>query len=442
MKLLFIAANKDHSESFTAKIVYKLNSSPMLVLQQLAAAVPSEHIVQLIDDRYDNPEYDTDADIIGISTLTPSAPRAYHIADTYRNLGKTVILGGCHPSALPQEAKQHADSVIVGDAETTLPYLLKDYEKNKLKPYYFSQKTQDNSMPEPCRDLIRIKSLFAAVITSRGCPYNCSFCTLTHLYGQTYKPRPIEEIIHEIQTIPRKILVLSHDSSLTVDPNYTKKLFKALIPLKRKFIAWGSVPVLYKNEELLQLSQQAGCLMWGFGFESFNQNSLKQDAQKQYQIATYRQLIKKIHNHNMIVYGSFVFGFDHDTPDIFDTTLQTINAYEIDAAEFDILTPYPITRLYKQLEQEDRILHHNWLKYDLHHVVFKPKHLTPQELQQGTQSISTQFYSPIKTIQRSIGSIMNAKTILTTLASTATNVSMKRFHKEYNYITHSEEANT
>jgi radical SAM superfamily enzyme YgiQ (UPF0313 family) len=442
MKLLFIAANKDHSESFTTKLNYKLNSSPMLVLQQLAAAVPTEHTVQLIDDRYDNPDYNTDADIIGISVLTPSAPRAYLIADAYRNLGKTVILGGCHPSAVPEEAKQHADAVIIGDAETTLPSLIHDYSHNKLKPYYYSQQTTTSSLPEPHRNLIRIQSLFAPVITSRGCPYNCSFCTLAHLYGQIYTPRPIEEIIHEIQTIPQKILVFIHDSSLTIDPNYTKQLFKALIPLKRKFIAWGSAPVLYKNEELLQLSHQAGCLMWSFGFESFNQNSITQDAQKQYRIATYRKLIKKIHHHNMIVYGSFVFGFDHDTPDIFDTTLQTLSDYELDAAEFDILTPYPITRLYKQLEQENRILHRNWLKYDLHHVVFQPKHLTPQELQQGVQTIATQFYSPLKTLQRIIGSTKQTKTILTTLASTATNVAMKRFHKEYTSITYTEEVNT
>jgi radical SAM superfamily enzyme YgiQ (UPF0313 family) len=439
MKILFIAANKDHSESYSTKLFYKLNSSPILVLQQLAAAIPKQYAVQLLDDRYDKPDYNTDADIIGISVLTPSAPRAYNIADTYRKLGKTVIIGDCHASAVPEEAKKHADSVIISDAETTLPQLLKDHEKNKLKSYYRSKNTRDISIPEPCRNLIRIKPLFSPVVTSRGCPYNCSFCTLTHLYGQTYKSRTVEEIIHEIQTIPRKFLVFIHDSSLTIDPSLTKKLLKALIPLKRKFIAWGSAPVLYKNEELLKLSQQAGCLMWSFGFESINQKSLKNDANKQYQVKNYSKLIKKIHKNNMIAYGSFVFGFDNDPPDIFDTTLQTIQNYEIDAVEFDILTPYPITRLFKQLEQEKRILHNNWLKYDLHHVVFQPKKMSPQELQQGVKKIATYFYSPYETIKRITGSALQSKTILTTLASTATNTAMKRFHKEYKIITHTKE---
>ena len=236
MHILLINANIHHRNTFSSKLLYKLNSNPILVLQQLAAATPKYHWVKLIDDRYDNPFYDGKVDLVGISTLTPSATRAYMIADHYRKRGIPVVLGGVHPSALPKEAKEHADSIVIGEAERSWPRLIEDFKNNSLKPYYKAfPHIHAADIPEPRRDKLRLRPLFSAIATSRGCPYHCSFCTLTHLHGKQYRPRPVENIIREIENTPRKFLVFLHDASLTINKDYAKSLFKAMIPLKLHF---------------------------------------------------------------------------------------------------------------------------------------------------------------------------------------------------------------
>ena len=431
MRILLINANMHYRHNLTSQIVYKLNSNPILVLQQLAAATPREHWVRLIDDRYDNPFVKESVDLVGISTVTPSAPRAYEIADAYRKQGIPVVLGGIHPSALPEEAKQHADTVVIGEAERSWPQLITDLQQGKMKPFYKPNPTvSPEDIPEPRRDLLRIRPLMSAVAPSRGCPYHCSFCTLTHLHGSTYRPRPVENVIREIQHTPRKFLVFLHDASLTINKAYAKSLFKAMIPLKRKFIAYGSAPMLSKDEELVKLSKQAGCVIWCIGFESICQESLMADAKKGYSVETYEKMIKNIHRNKINVFGSFVFGFDHDTPDIFDKTLQAAYDFGIDAAEFNVLTPFPITRLFHQLEQEGRILTRDWTKYDLHHVVFQPKMMSPEELYNGVAHVSNRFYSPGKTLQRILNVIVTNRQYPNILVVGAMNSIMARFHME------------
>ena len=382
MKIVLINANMEHKRGLTSALMYKLNSNPILVLQQLAAATPEGHEVTLIDDRYDSPFLDDPIDLVGISTLTPSANRAYEIAEYYHNKGIPVVLGGVHPSALPEEAKSHADSVVIGEAEHSWPLLIKDLQKNTLQPYYKSSSyLAAEAIPLPDREKLRIRPLFSPVATSRGCPYYCSFCTLTHMHGKQYRCRPVEHIVNEIKHTPRKFLVFLHDASLTINPDYATSLFKAMIPLKRKFIAYGSAPMLSQHDSLLELSKQAGCVIWCIGFESIRQDSLENDAQKKYAVNEYENVVKQIHNHDINVFGSFVLGFDHDTLDSFDHTLQAAFDYNIDAAEFNVLTPFPITRLYRQLDKQDRILTKDWSLYDLQHAVFQPQQMSPEELQ-------------------------------------------------------------
>ncbi|MEM4258287.1 MAG: radical SAM protein [Candidatus Thermoplasmatota archaeon] len=432
MNILLINANMYHRHSWTSQLLYKLNSNPILVLQQLAAATPQNHRVRLIDDRYDNPLINDPVDLVGISTVTPSSFRAYEIAEFYRKKGIPVVLGGIHPSALPEEAKQHADAVVIGEAESTWPQVIADVEKGKLQPFYRAeQPVPPELIPQPRRDLLRLEPLFSAVAPSRGCPYYCSFCTLTHLHGNTYRARPIEHIVDEIKNTPRKFLVFLHDASLTINREYAKALLKAMIPLKRKFIAYGSAPVLAQDDELLKLSYDAGCVIWCVGFESICQDSLKQDAHKGYSVENYEKMVKKIHANHMSVFGSFVFGFDHDTPAIFDATLQKAFDFGLDAAEFNILTPFPITRLFKKLDSEGRILTRDWTLYDLHHVVFQPKLMTADELYQGAASVSNRFYAPDKTLARIANVTFKTRKFPNILVVSAMNVIMARFHLEF-----------
>ena len=434
MKILLINANKDYSTTFSSKLLYKLNSNPILVLQQVAASIPNGHQIRIINDRYESPFVKEKYDLVGISSVTPSAPRAYQIADEYRKRGIPVVLGGIHPSSMPEEAKQHADAVVIGEAEYSFPKLINDLNNGGLKPFYYPEPRVDPAkIPEPRRDLVKMQPLFSGVAPSRGCPYNCAFCTLTHLHGNIYRARPIEQVIQEIKNTPRKFIVFLHDASLTINPDYTKALLKAMKPLKRKFIAYGSAPVLARDDELLKLSAEAGCVLWCVGLESICQDSLK-DAGKGYKVQSYELLAKKIHKQGMSLFTSYVFGFDHDTPDIFDRTLQFAHDINADAAEFNVLTPFPITRLFKQLDKERRILTYDWEKYDLHHVVFQPKNMTPEELYNGVASVSSRFYS-IKHVLKRIGNVtFKTRKYPNFLVITAINTIMARFHLEMSPI--------
>lgn len=435
MKILIINANKDHNYSIINKFFYKFNSTPNLVLQQLVAATPSKYEVKIIDDSINPPDYKSDFDIVGISALTASAPRAYEIADKYLSNGTKVVLGGYHPSALPKEAIKHADSVVIGEAEKNWPRLLNDFENGKLKKFYKTNEiVSPAEIPEPRRDALSYKTLYFPVITSRGCPYYCYFCTLSHFYGKVYRPRPVENIVKEIEKIPRRLLMFIHDASITIDRDYAKALFKALKPLNKKFFAWGSAPVIYKDEELLKLSKEAGCVAWCFGFESISQESIKNDARKGYLVDTYRNLVKKIHKNGMNVYSSFVFGFDHDTPDIFNRTLEALYDYGVDGGEFDILTPFPITRLYTKLQREKRILTYDWSKYDFHHVVFQPKNMTPNELLNGVKKIAKNFYTPARTFKRMVGVTFKMRRLSNIITVGSMNAAMTRFHSEYSHL--------
>jgi radical SAM superfamily enzyme YgiQ (UPF0313 family) len=425
-----------HQDSILKRFLFKLNSNPELILPQLAAATPEKHNLKLIDDRYENPKkYDDGFDIVGISTVTPSAARAYELADYFRKKGKTVILGGLHPSALPHESKQHADSVVIGEAESSWPRLLMDFEKGQMKSFYKSENPLNlNEISFPRHDLLNIKPLFTPIATSRGCPYNCTFCSLAHMHGRRYRHKSIEQIVNEIKNTDRKFLVFLHDASLTIDEDYSKSLFKAMIPLKRKFIAYGSPPILSKNNELLELSRKAGCVIWCVGMESICQKSLYSDAKKKYNTENYEMMVKKIHKNDMSVFSSFVLGFDNDTTEIFDRTLQAAFDYNLDAAEFNILTPFPITRLFNQFDREKRIITYDWTNYDLHHVVFKPKNMSEKELNDGVVKISSKFYSPEKTIQRIINIVLKRRNLSSIVVVGAINTIMARFHLEFSLL--------
>lgn len=428
-KILLINANFVHRHTLFTRFMIKTMCNPSLVLPYVAASIPGDkYEVKCINDAYQDVDYDEECDIVGISTATPSAPRAYEIADKFREMGKTVILGGIHPTLLPKEAINHADSVVIGEAESTFPRLLKDFEKNRLKKFYTSnKKISPYSIPLPRRDVEEIYPLISAVQTSRGCPYNCKFCVLPKVNGTVYRPIPVERVIEDIKSTKRKLLIMIHDSSLTIDVDYVKKLFKEMIPLKKKFMCYGSVPVLINNEEIIKLSKKAGCVYWALGFETINKNSLNRDAGKSYRVEQYEKVIKMIKNEGINVFGSFVFGFDSDTLDVFETTLQKVQNWGIDAAEFNILTPFPGTDIYKKLRKEGRILHTDWSKYDLQHVVFEPKNMTPGELYNGVRYVAREFYSIEETLKRELS--VNPINFSKFLYTIALNSGMRLFHK-------------
>jgi len=365
---------------------------PPLTLLQIAALIPPEHDVFIIDESFEEIRFNEDYDIVFLSFRTINAPRAYEIADKFRKEGVTVVCGGWHPSAMPDEAKQHADAVVIGEAEGALPKLLADLKNKKLKHFYKAEVIDPALIPEPRRDLMKYKHIIETVQVSRGCPHKCDFCSISNMAnGHLYRPRPIENVTKEINNIKNRFLVFV-DPSLTININYTKNLFKNLKDLNKKFACFGNVNVA-DDEEFLKLASDAGCLGWSIGFESISQESVEGAGKKANRVKEYKKIVKKIHDYNMAVLGSFVFGFDSDTKDIFDATINAIYELELDTIGVNILTPFPGTPLYDRLEREGRILTRDWSKYGMRDVVFKPKNMTPEELLDGVKKVAREFYS-------------------------------------------------
>ena len=218
MKILLIQAHTGEKCSLFYKFVYT-SVYPSLTLNQLEATIPNKYDLETIDERYSNVDYDSDADIVGISSLTYSANHTYEIADKFRNKGTTVVLGGYHPSSLPDESKQHADAVVIGEAENSWPELLKDFEKGKIKPFYKSKPVDPKSISTPMRN--KRTSITSPIQATRGCPYNCKFCAIHNVEGSIFRTRPVKNVIEEIESIKSKHLFFA-DSSLTVNTKYTK----------------------------------------------------------------------------------------------------------------------------------------------------------------------------------------------------------------------------
>jgi len=380
--------------SFDRSFLYSFSFVPTIITaRQLAAVTPSQHTLT-IQEGNRTINFDANYDVVHINFKTALAPRAYEIADTFRKKGKRVVLSGYHPSALPDEAKQHADSVIVGDAVTIWPAVIKDLEASNLQSFYTSNKNP-NSLVLPSTNTIKLKSvqLTNSIEATRGCPYKCDFCQDANIRdGSMFRTRPIDNVIEEIASLQQKIFFFT-DFSLTIDLAYTKELFRHMKGLKKKFICGGNVDVLAEDEELLRISHQAGCIEWISGFETFSQESLNGAHKKTNIVEDYTRAVKKIHKFKMSVFGTFVLGFDEDTPDIFNVMQEHIGKLGIDAVNFAILTPYPGTPLFNRLEKERRILTKDWSKYNRKNVVFEPKNMTKKQLEEGFQYITRYFSS-------------------------------------------------
>ena len=231
-----------------------------------------------------------------------------------------------------------------------------------------------------------------AVQATRGCPNNCSFCSIHNIEGSVFRPRPIKDVVEEIGSISEKNIFFT-DSSLTTNPKYTKTLFTHLKCFNKKYDCAGNVNILAKDDEFLKLASDAGVKQWHVGFESISQNIINNIGKKSNKITEYTSAVKKIKDNGMMIIGLFMFGFDNDKPDVFDSTLKAISEWDIDHVRFSILTPYPGTRIYDKFAAEGRILSKDWSLYDSDHVVIKPKNMSSRELYEGTKYSIKNFYS-------------------------------------------------
>lgn len=401
MKILFIWPRPsnlifeeyDPDRSYLAKFMSRFLSFPKpLTLPLLAAVTPEKYDIEIAEGGPREIDYEKKYDIVGITCTTRYALWAYEIADEFRKRGSYVVMGGWHPSALPNEALEHCDSVIVGEADETWPKFLKDFENKKMKKIYWPDGPVDvSNLPHP-KDIYPDGPILGIQAT-RGCPYGCEFCAITNMcFRNKFRTRPIDQVITEIEQLPAKNFNF-HDNSLTVNPDYSKKLFRAMKGLNKKFYGFGNINILGNDEELLKLAREAGCVGWLIGFESISQESIDIIGKKTNTVQEYHKSVKKIHDYGMIILGSFVFGFDGDKLETFDLTDDFVSKSEIDVPDAMILTPYPGTPLFDRLLKEGRILTKQWDKYNFENVVFKPKHMNPEQLLENTQNLYDKWHS-------------------------------------------------
>lgn len=439
MKILLIFPKIEHGaiiHSDKGSWTSILFGYPIITLPHLAAITPRHHDVKIINENYENLDFNEPADLVGITSYTMTAPRVYELADEFRRRGRKVVLGGYHPTAMPNEAKPHADSIALGEAEIIWPELIEDAEKGQLKPFYGPNADFNMAMIPPIRrDLIRQNPIAGAVQTTRGCPNQCEFCAIASFCKHGVKQRPVKNVVAEIQQMPNRVFAM-HDPSLTVNPSYARELFKELIKKKihKGWVANGNANVLGKiDDEFLDLAYKAGCVEWFVGFESISQKSLNGIKKTVNKVEDFKKMIKRVHKHGMAIQGGIIFGFDQDTPDIFDLTLDKMYEWELDAVEVNILTPYPGTPLFDRLDKEGRILTKNWKKYNQVEVVFKPKNMTEKELFEGTRKVAKKFYTMTNVIGRALRTFIIVKRVVGVLPA-GTNYSFRLYYKrDFNF---------
>ena len=394
MKILILGENSLVKLSYFYKTVYSnFSFISSIHARQLAAITPNKFKVKVIAS-YDEINFDEEVGAVFIHFRTGTAVQAYSVADKFRKKKKTVIFSGTHPSALADEAGQHADSILIGNVENLWLEVLDDLENKSLKSVYKSdnKSTNESFGKSKVEDFSQVP-MVGVIEATRGCPYKCDFCQDSNvLHGSVFRTRPIDDVITEIKSFPQKFLFFC-DVSMTIDPDYTKELFKEMKCLKKKFICEGNADVLAKDEELLKISYEAGCTEWTVGFESFTQHTLESINKKTNLTSDYEEVVKKVHKYKMAILGNFMFGFEHDTSEVFHMTLDKVADLGLDSARFSIVTPYPGTPLFNKLDKEGRILTRDWSKYNRKTVVFQPKNMAVDELQKGYFKITSNFNS-------------------------------------------------
>jgi radical SAM superfamily enzyme YgiQ (UPF0313 family) len=369
---------------------------PTLSLASLAAVTPPGWDVSFHDDAIRATDFDTDADLIALTAMTAQATRAYQLADLFRSRGKTVVMGGFHASNLPEEALQHVDSVVVGEGELAWPQLLADFQAGSLQRLYRADGLIDTALIPPARREIFKGSghLFTNTIqTTRGCPFDCEFCSVTAFYGRKYRKRPVEQVLAELQEL-RKVnsFVFFVDDNIVADRSYSLPLFAGMKGMGLKWLSHAPIDFA-EDQELLKAAGESGCVGMFVGFESLNQDSLAAMGKVTNKAASYKAYAQQFRDSGIGILGSFVMGCDGDTPAVFEQTLRFCEDARLEAAIFPILTPYPGTKVRQRLEAEGRIISNNWQDYDMEHVTFQPRGMTVQELQDGYDQACRSFYS-------------------------------------------------
>jgi radical SAM superfamily enzyme YgiQ (UPF0313 family) len=378
-----------------------------LAIATLAALTPDDVELSLLDDivRKIDPATDIDpnADLAALTVSTKTAVRAYELAAAYRQRGVKVVMGGIHPTAMPEEALEHADCVVIGEAEGLWEQVIADARAGTLQRIYRQAKRPDFRTPPwpkrsifPRRGYVPVQSIQA----SRGCPFTCEFCSVAPFFGRTTRLRDPKDVAREITSLGRSWIMFADDNILGHGA-HSRALFRELMPLKLTWFGQASLQGM-QDSESLRLMAASGCRAVFVGFETVNRATLVACGKRQNQPQQYLDTVKRLHDHGIAVWAAFVFGFDEDTLEVFETTAEFATKAGVLMASFSVLTPYPGTPLYARLKQERRLPDEQWWLREQRDgfPVFLPKHMSPEQLFEGWQLAWKLFYSGSSVLHR------------------------------------------
>jgi len=355
-----------------------------LAIAVLSALTPSDIHQEFFDDRCDAIPYSPETDLVAITVETYTAKRAYQIADKYMELDVPVILGGCHPTLVPDEAGKHSDAVCIGEAENIWHEIIEDIRKGRLKRRYCGRREGVLEKLRFNRKIYEGKPYLKLTLveTSRGCMFDCEFCTVSAFFNQTYRSRPVNDVINELRTLNGKDFFFV-DDNIGMDMERFRELLKALIPLKIRWSAQVSIHIA-KDESILELMRRSGCMLVLIGFESLNPDILNMMGKRVNSIhIDYDKYLALFRKHKIAIYGTFVFGYPGESENSFKKTLEFVRKQKMFFAAINHLVPFPGTSLYSRLKKEGKLLFDAWyLKDDYHfgEISFKPASMTAKEL--------------------------------------------------------------
>ncbi len=375
---------------------------PHLSLPTLAAYTPPDVQVTILDEKFDSLSDGRGYDLVGITAMTPLAPKAYRIADRFRSQGVPVVMGGYHPTVLPDEALEHADSVCIGEAETVWPTIVADAMAGRLKARYRADAfpcLEKTALPR--RDLLRVPrakrfehiNVFF-LQTTRGCPFRCSFCAVSSVLGGKLRHRPVAAVEAELESVGVRRLergqkrdrfhniVFFTDDNIVGHRSYAKDLLRMVATFNLKWVGQASTNVS-DDEEILGLLKTSGCMGLAVGFETLCQKNIRDVGKGVNRTQEYLERIRKIHAHGIGLAGNFIFGFDHDDATAFAEVVQFVDTARLEGFYYSLLTPYPGTPLYEAMRAEGRILERDWSLYDTDHVVYRPRLMDVETLMEG-----------------------------------------------------------
>ena len=408
---------------------------PPIGLGYIAALTPEEWEVKLIDEAVALFEY-VEADLVGITATTGQAPRAYEIAKLYRDRNIPVVMGGIHASLRTEEASQYVDSIVTGEAEEIWPEVLKDFKRGLLKPIYAGAQVNLNRNVLPKRVLFSDKYKIGSIMTSRGCPFSCDFCTVSIFNGSRLRHRPVKDVVEELALIPQRFILFLDDNLIGYsqkDKAHAKELFAEIVKrrIRKRWACQATINSL-NDDGVLELAKKAGCIGFFVGIESVNEDVLKRMekiSNLKTGIEEYKECIRKVHKYRMVIMGNFVFGYEKDVDEIKRDTYW-MKKSNIDIINFAILTPYPGTKVFERLIKKNRKILKNypsdWGLYDADHPVSEMDYLSLDDMYKGIHFRTRIIYSYPAILTRFMRTLIQTRSILPSLISLFINVFWSR----------------